>query len=73
MRLQTNRLIAARNFSEPEHRSGIDCFTASALEQSLLEIGAGYSSPVFISSNVSNKGTRSITSFAALFNPVPNV
>jgi hypothetical protein len=30
-------------------------------------------SPVFISSNVSNRGTRSMISFAAPFNPVPRV
>lgn len=36
-------------------------------------IRIGHCSPVFISSNVSNRGIRSITSFAAPFNPVPSV
>src|SRR3981081_3767550 len=51
----------------------INYFMASASERSFLAVGIGYSSPVFICSNVSNSGTRSITSLAAPFNPVPSV
>jgi hypothetical protein len=39
----------------------------------ILAIEGAHRSPVFISSNVSNSGARSMTSFAAPFNPVPSV
>jgi hypothetical protein len=46
-------------------------FTTSSGSRGVPETLA-YSAGV-ISSNVSNRGTRSITSFAAPFNPVPSV